>query len=133
MNNMLYKVNIKIYLKTKNELASKQDEQSKISDTQNSLDSFLASAVVIQPASSGSSSSSGSSTKYTQVNVPTTNKYGSTVVSAAYSKLGCPYVWGQVVQTPLTVPVLLCGVMHKLVFHLITILVLKVNQVPLFQ
>lgn len=119
--------------KQKNELASKQDEQSKISDTQNSLDSFLASAVVIQPASSGSSSSSGSSTKYTQVNVPTTNKYGSTVVSAAYSKLGCPYVWGQVVQTPLTVPVLLCGVMHKLVFHLITILVLKVNQVPLFQ
>ena len=80
--------------KQKNELASKQDEQSKISDTQNSLDSFLASAVVIQPASSGSSSSSGSSTKYTQVNVPTTNKYGSTVVSAAYSKLGCPYVWG---------------------------------------
>ena len=80
--------------KQKNELASKQDEQSKISDTQNSLDSFLASAVVIQPASNGSSSSSGSSTKYTQVNVPTTNKYGSTVVSAAYSKLGCPYVWG---------------------------------------
>ncbi len=28
------------------------------------------------------------------MNVPTTNKYGSTVVSAAYSKLGCPYVWG---------------------------------------
>lgn len=81
--------------KQKSELAAKQDEQSKISDTQNSLDSFLASAVVIQPASSGSSSgSSGSSTKYTQVNVPTTNKYGSTVVSAAYSKLGCPYVWG---------------------------------------
>lgn len=77
--------------KQKSELAAKQDEQSKISDTQSSLDSFLASAIVIQPASSGSSSSSGS---FTQMNVPTTNKYGSTVVSAAYSKLGCPYVWG---------------------------------------
>lgn len=74
--------------KQKSELAAKQDEQSKISDTQSSLDSFLASAIVIQP------SSSGSSTKFPQMNVPTTNKYGSTVVSAAYSKLGCPYVWG---------------------------------------
>lgn len=82
--------------KQKSELAAKQDEQSKISDTQSSLDSFLAAAIVIQPTPSGggSSSSSGSTTKFTQVNVPTTNKYGSTVVSAAYSKLGCPYVWG---------------------------------------
>ena len=81
--------------KQKNELAAKQDEQSKVSNTQSSLDSFLASAIVIQPTpSGGSSSSSGSSTKFTQMNVPTTNKYGSTVVSAAYSKLGCPYVWG---------------------------------------
>ncbi len=31
-------------------------------------------------------------------NVPTTNKYGSTVVAAAYSKLGCPYVWGEQVD-----------------------------------
>lgn len=82
--------------KQKSELAATQDEQSKISDTQSSLDSFLASAIVIQPTPStgSSSSSSGSTTKFTQVNVPTTNKYGSTVVSAAYSKLGCPYVWG---------------------------------------
>ena len=81
--------------KQKNELAAKQDEQSKVSNTQSSLDAFLASAIVMQPTpSGGSSSSSGNSTKFTQMNVPTTNKYGSTVVSAAYSKLGCPYVWG---------------------------------------
>lgn len=79
--------------KQKNELAAKQDEQSKVSDTQNSLDSFLSSVVVTQSSSSGSSSS-GSTTIKPSTNVPTTNKYGSTVVAAAYSKLGCPYVWG---------------------------------------
>lgn len=61
--------------KQQKDLASAESEQSKISDTQSSLDSFLSSVVVTQQSSSGSSS-------------------GSTVVAAAYSKLGCPYVWG---------------------------------------
>ena len=83
------------YLKKKNnQLQSSIDEsKSKISDTQSSLDSFLSSVVVTQSSSSGSSSS-GSTTIRPSTNVPTTNKYGSTVVAAAYSKLGCPYVWG---------------------------------------
>ena len=82
------------YLKKKNnQLQSSIDEsKSKISDTQSSLDSFLSSVVVTQQSSSGSSS--GSTTIRQSTNVPTTNKYGSTVVAAAYSKLGCPYVWG---------------------------------------
>ena len=82
------------YLKKKNnQLQSSIDEsKSKISDTQSSLDSFLSSVVVTQQSSSGSSS--GSTTIRPSTNVPTTNKYGSTVVAAAYSKLGCPYVWG---------------------------------------
>ena len=81
------------YLKKKNnQLQSSIDEsKSKISDTQSSLDSFLSSVVVTQPSSSGSS---GSTTIKPSANVPTTNKYGSTVVAVAYSKLGCPYVWG---------------------------------------
>ena len=77
--------------KQQKDLASAESEQSKISDTQSSLDSFLSSVVVTQPSSSGSS---GSTTIKPSANVPTTNKYGSTVVAAAYSKLGCPYVWG---------------------------------------
>ena len=77
--------------KQQKDLASAESEQSKISDTQSSLDSFLSSVVVTQPSSSGSS---GSTTIKPSTNVPTTNKYGSTVVAAAYSKLGCPYVWG---------------------------------------
>lgn len=64
--------------KQKQDLAAAESEKSKVSDTQNSLDSFLSSVVVTQPST----------------NIPTTNKYGSTVVAAAYSKLGCPYVWG---------------------------------------
>ena len=79
--------------KQQKDLASAESEQSKISDTQSSLDSFLSSVVVTQSSSSGSSSS-GSTTIRPSTNVPTTNKYGSTVVAAAYSKLGCPYVWG---------------------------------------
>ena len=79
--------------KQQKDLASAESEQSKISDTQSSLDSFLSSVVVTQSSSSGSSSS-GSTTIKPSTNVPTTNKYGSTVVAAAYSKLGCPYVWG---------------------------------------
>ena len=78
--------------KQQKDLASAESEQSKISDTQSSLDSFLSSVVVTQQSSSGSSS--GSTTIRPSTNVPTTNKYGSTVVAAAYSKLGCPYVWG---------------------------------------
>ena len=77
--------------KQQKDLASAESEQSKISDTQSSLDSFLSSVVVTQPSSSGSS---GSTAIKPSTNVPTTNKYGSTVVAAAYSKLGCPYVWG---------------------------------------
>ena len=77
--------------KQQKDLASAESEQSKISDTQSSLDSFLSSVVVTQPSSSGSS---GSTTIRPSTNVPTTNRYGSTVVAAAYSKLGCPYVWG---------------------------------------
>lgn len=79
--------------KQQKDLASAESEQSKISDTQSSLDSFLSSVVVTQSSSSGSSSS-GSTNIRPSTNVPTTNKYGSTVVAAAYSKLGCPYVWG---------------------------------------
>ena len=83
------------YLKKKNNQSqsSIDESKSKISDTQSSLDSFLSSVVVTQSSSSGSSSS-GSTTIRPSTNVPTTNKYGSTVVAAAYSKLGCPYVWG---------------------------------------
>ena len=77
--------------KQQKDLASAESEQSKISDTQSSLDSFLSSVVVTQQSSSGSS---GSTTIRPSTNVPTTNRYGSTVVAAAYSKLGCPYVWG---------------------------------------
>ena len=79
--------------KQQKDLASAESEQSKISDTQSSLDSFLSSVVVTQSSSSGSNKGNGSTT-ITPSNVPTTNKYGSTVVAAAYSKLGCPYVWG---------------------------------------
>ena len=79
--------------KQQKDLASAESEQSKISDTQSSLDSCLSSVVVTQPSSSGSNKGNGSTT-ITPSNVPTTNKYGSTVVAAAYSKLGCPYVWG---------------------------------------
>lgn len=69
------------------QLASAQEEQKEISSTQSSLDSFL-SSIIINNGSSG-----GGSITPPQ-DVPTTNKYGATVVAAAYSKLGCPYVWG---------------------------------------
>lgn len=42
--------------KQQKDLASAESEQSKISDTQSSLDSFLSSVVVTQQSSSGSSS-----------------------------------------------------------------------------
>ena len=83
--------------KQKQDLAAAESEKSKVSDTQNSLDSFLSSVVVTQPSSSGGSGGNkgnGSTTIKPSTNIPTTNKYGSTVVAAAYSKLGCPYVWG---------------------------------------
>ena len=81
--------------KQQNDLAAAENEQSKISDTQSSLDSFLSAVIVTQPSSSGSSNKGNGSTTITpSPNVPTTNKYGSVVVAAAYSKLGCPYVWG---------------------------------------
>ena len=85
-----------IIQKQKNDLASAQAEQSKVSDTQSSLDSFLSSVVVTQPTNTGNGSNkgNGSSSSITPANVPTTNKYGSIVVAAARSKLGCPYVWG---------------------------------------
>ncbi len=84
-----------IIQKQKNDLASAQAEQSKVSDTQSSLDSFLSSVVVTQPTTgNGSNKGNGSSSTITPANVPTTNKYGSIVVAAARSKLGCPYVWG---------------------------------------
>lgn len=80
--------------KQKQDLAAAESEKSKVSDTQNSLDSFLSSVVVTQPSSSGGNKGNGSTTIKPSTNIPTTNKYGSTVVAAAYSKLGCPYVWG---------------------------------------
>lgn len=81
--------------KQKNELAAAESEQSEISSTQSSLDSFLSSVIVSQPSSGSSSSgSSGGSSSGSSQNIPTTNKYGATVVAAARSKLGCPYVWG---------------------------------------
>lgn len=78
--------------KQKNELAATQEQQSKISSTQSSLDSYLSSIIINRPSNGGSSG--GSSTTTPPQNVPTSNKYGSVVVAAAYSKLGCPYVWG---------------------------------------
>lgn len=80
--------------KQQQDLAAAESEQSKVSDTQSSLDSFLSAVVVSQPTSSGSSNKGNTTTIKPSANVPTTNKYGSTVVAAAYSKLGCPYVWG---------------------------------------
>lgn len=82
--------------KQKNELAATEEKQSEISSTQSSLDSYLSAIIISQPSSSNSSggSSNGSSVTTPSKNIPTTNKYGSTVVAAAYSKLGCPYVWG---------------------------------------
>lgn len=77
-----------LLVKQQNDLVAAENEQSKISSTQSSLDSYLSSIIISQPSSNGSSSVTPSQ------NVPTTNKYGSTVVAAAYSKLGCPYVWG---------------------------------------
>lgn len=77
--------------KQKNELAASQEQQSKISSTQSSLDSYLSSIIINKPSNGGSS---GGSTSRPPQNVPTSNKYGATVVAAAYSKLGCPYVWG---------------------------------------
>lgn len=74
--------------KQQNELAAAQKEQEKISSTQSSLDSFLSS--IINNPSGGS----GGGSVTPPQDVPTTNKYGATVVAAAYSKLGCPYVWG---------------------------------------
>lgn len=79
--------------KQQNELAAAQQQQEEISSTQSSLDSFLSSIIVSNSSSSSGGSSGGSSITPSQ-NVPTTNKYGATVVAAAYSKLGCPYVWG---------------------------------------
>ena len=78
--------------KQQNELAAAQEKQEEISSTQSSLDSFLSSIIISNP--SGGSNSSGGSSVTPPQNVPTTNKYGATVVAAAYSKLGCPYVWG---------------------------------------
>lgn len=78
--------------KQQNELAAAQEKQEEISSTQSSLDSFLSSIIISNP--SGGSGSSGGSSVTPPQNVPTTNKYGATVVAAAYSKLGCPYVWG---------------------------------------
>lgn len=80
--------------KQQNELAAAQNQQSKISSTQSSLDSYLSSIIVSRPSNSGSSGGSSGGSVTPPQNVPTTNKYGSTVVAAAYSKLGCPYVWG---------------------------------------
>lgn len=79
--------------KQQNELAAAQEKQEEISSTQSSLDSFLSSIIISNP--SGGSNSSGGSSVTPPQNVPTTNKYGATVVAAAYSKLGCPYVWGE--------------------------------------
>ena len=78
--------------KQQNELAAAQEKQEEISSTQSSLDSFLSSIIISNP--SGGSNSSGGSSVTPPQNVPTTNKYGATVVAAAYSKLGCPYKWG---------------------------------------
>lgn len=75
--------------KQQNELAAAQEQQEEISSTQSSLDSFLSSIIISNP-----SGGSGGSSVTPPQNVPTTNKYGATVVAAAYSKLGCPYVWG---------------------------------------
>lgn len=83
--------------KQKSELAAAENQQSKISSTQSSLDSYLSSIIISRPSNSGSGnngSSGGSSSPTPSQNIPTTNKYGATVVAAAYSKLGCPYVWG---------------------------------------
>lgn len=79
--------------KQQNELAAAQEKQEEISSTQSSLDSFLSSIIISNP--SGGSNSSGGSSVTPPQNVPTTNKYGATVVAAAYSKLGCPYKWGE--------------------------------------
>lgn len=70
--------------KQQQEIAAAKKEQEKISNTQTSLDSFLSSVIINNPSNSTSK----------PTNIPSTNKYGSIVVSAAYSKLGCPYVWG---------------------------------------
>ncbi|WP_296875208.1 C40 family peptidase [Thomasclavelia sp.] len=74
-----------------NQLASAEKEQEKISSTQSSLDSFL-SSIIINNSSSNSGSGGGSYTP--SENIPTTNKYGSIVVSVAKQQLGKPYVWG---------------------------------------